>query len=383
MSLCVHATPRRGVAVSRACLPAPFQPLPAAQTTPRCHLPLPFRSDPTTPSACCVCSGPSGALRRLHAQWRGLARRAWPAVAFKVCPLRAAPSARRLAAALLSLVTHAEHLLCTRWSVWGSDASVCAMAWPGVACLARSSLQGVPAARQPPPLCPARHLAAALHPLVTHAKRLLCTQWPIWGSDASAFTIAGPDVSWWARSGPPRVPASHQTPPPLCPARHLAAPRCSLCARALRRLYMWWANGGPNASACTMAGPGVTWLTRSGPPRVPLARQTPPPVHSVAPRCALVLPVCARPAPTVHVAGYRGAPCVSLHNSRGPHASACTIAEAGVVRLAPEAAPTAYPSTLPLPNEMTFGTHLSTIITQLGINDSVTQWRDTCSKCYH
>ena len=128
-----------------------------------------------------VTSGSSGTLRRLRVQWRGLARRAWPAVAFKVCPLRAAPSAR--------------------------------------------------------------HLAAALHPLVANAGRSLCTQWPVWGSDASAFTIAGPDVSWWAHSGPPRVP---------------------------------------------------------------LARQTPPPVPSVAPRCASVLPVCARPAPTVHLVGYRG-----------------------------------------------------------------------------
>ena len=86
-----------------------------------------------------VTSGSSGTLRRLRVQWRGLARRAWPAVAFKVCPLRAAPSAR--------------------------------------------------------------HLAAALHPLVANAGRSLCTQWPVWGSDASAFTIAGPDVSWWAFQG--------------------------------------------------------------------------------------------------------------------------------------------------------------------------------------
>ena len=160
-----------------------------------------------------VTSGSSGTLRRLRVQWRGLARRAWPAVAFKVCPLRAAPSAR--------------------------------------------------------------HLAAALHPLVANAGRSLCTQWPVWGSDASAFTIAGPDVSWWAHSGPPRVPLARQTPPPLCPAWHLAAPRCSLCARALRPLYIWWAIGGPNESACTMVGPGVAWLARSGLQGVPAARQPP------------------------------------------------------------------------------------------------------------
>ena len=116
-----------------------------------------------------VTSGSSGTLRRLRVQWRGLARRAWPAVAFKVCPLRAAPSAR--------------------------------------------------------------HLAAALHPLVANAGRSLCTQWPVWGSDASAFTIAGPDVSWWAHSGPPRVPLARQTPPP-CAQRGTSLRLGAPCVRA-------------------------------------------------------------------------------------------------------------------------------------------------------
>jgi hypothetical protein len=52
-------------------------------------------------------------------------------------------------------------------------------------------------------------------------------------------------------------------PPPLCPAWDLAAPRRSLCARALRPLYMWWAIGGPHASARTMAEAGVACLARS------------------------------------------------------------------------------------------------------------------------
>ena len=112
---------------------------------------------------------------------------------------------------------HAERLLCMQWPVWGSEASACAMAWPGVACLARSSLQGVPAARQPPPLCPARHLAAALHFLVARAERLLCACWPVWGSDASACAMAWPGVAWLARSGFQGVPAARQ-PPLLCPA---------------------------------------------------------------------------------------------------------------------------------------------------------------------
>jgi len=116
---------------------------------------------------------------------------------------------------------------------------------------------------------------------------------------------------------PPVCPLRAAPPsPPLCPARHLGAPRCSLCERALRLLYMRWAIEGVYASACTMAGPSVAWLARSGPPRVPAARETPPPLPSEAPRRASLLLVCARPAPAVHVAGYRMPLCVSLHNGR-------------------------------------------------------------------
>ena len=118
----------------------------------------------------------------------------------------------------------------------------------------------------------------------------------------SSCAIAPPVSSWWARNGRRREVRARPPPPR---SRHLAAPQCYLYARDLRPLYMWWAIGGPNASACSIAGPGMTWLARSGPPRVPLARQTPPPVPSAAPRCASVLPVCARPAPSVHVVGYR------------------------------------------------------------------------------
>ncbi len=119
------------------------------------------------------------------------------------------------------------------------------------------------------------------------------------------------------RSGLPCALCAQPPPsPPLCPARHLGAPRCSLCERALRLLYMRWAIEGVYASACTMAGPSVAWLARSGPPRVPAARETPPPLPSEAPRRASLLLVCARPAPAVHVAGYRMPLCVSLHNGR-------------------------------------------------------------------
>ena len=55
-----------------------------------------------------------------------------------------------VAAAACSLVAHAERLLCMQWPVWGSDASACAMAWHGAAWLARSGLQDLSAARQRP-----------------------------------------------------------------------------------------------------------------------------------------------------------------------------------------------------------------------------------------
>ena len=133
----------------------------------------------------------------------------------------------------------------------------------------------VPVARRTPPLCPAWHHAAPRCSLCARALRPLYMWWAIGGPNAPACSMAGPGVAWSARSGPPRVPLARQT-PPLCPAWHLAAPRCSLCARTPRPLYMWWAIGCPNASACTMVGPGVAWLARSGLQGVPAARQPPP-----------------------------------------------------------------------------------------------------------
>jgi len=79
--------------------------------------------------------------------WRCVLCSQWPSRYVRCAP---ALLARRLTAALHSLVAHAVRLLCTLWPVWGSNASVRAMAWPGVACLARSGLQSVPATRQRP-----------------------------------------------------------------------------------------------------------------------------------------------------------------------------------------------------------------------------------------
>ena len=183
-----------------------------------------------------------------------------------------------------------------------------------MACLGRSGLPCALCAQPPPspPLCPARHLGAPRCSLCERALRLLYMRWAIEGVYASACAMAGPSVAWLARSGLPRVLARVR-PPPHCPARRVAAPRYSLCACALRPLYMWWAIGGLFASACAMAGPSVAWLARSGLPRV-LARVRPLP--SAARRRASVLPVCVRSAPAVHVVGYRGSFCVSLHNGR-------------------------------------------------------------------
>ena len=51
--------------------------------------PLPSRRRFTRGGALGGARRTSGALMLLRVQWRGLAQRAWPAVAFKVCPLRA------------------------------------------------------------------------------------------------------------------------------------------------------------------------------------------------------------------------------------------------------------------------------------------------------
>ena len=138
-----------------------------------------------TPSTCCARVGPCGALMRLYAQWRGLVWRAWPAAAFKVCPLRAS------------------HPHC---ALRGTSPQLC-----------------TPCLRTPSACC--------------------------------------------ARSGPSgalmRQPSQLQG--PTCRGGLAAAPR--VC---------------------------------------PLRIRPPPPVPSAAPRCASVLPVCARPAPTVHLVGYRG-----------------------------------------------------------------------------
>jgi hypothetical protein len=114
--------------------------------------------------------------------------------------------------------------------------------------LARSGLRGVPAARQPPPLCPARHLAAALHSLVAHAERFLCTRWPVRGSDACVCAMAWPGVAWLARHGLQGVPAARQRPlhgasPQLC-TPWLRTPS-AFCARvgpcgALMRVCVQW-----------------------------------------------------------------------------------------------------------------------------------------------
>ena len=102
-----------------------------------------------------VTSSPSGALRRLRVRWRGLARRAWPAVAFKVCPLRAAPSARHLAAALHSLVANAgcerQALLCTQWPDCGSNVRPCAMVRSDAVLLASKDPRTVHRCTLPPP----------------------------------------------------------------------------------------------------------------------------------------------------------------------------------------------------------------------------------------
>ena len=138
-----------------------------------------------TPSTCCARVGPCGALMRLYAQWRGLVWRAWPAAAFKVCPLRAS------------------HPHC---ALRGTSPQLC-----------------TPCLRTPSACC----------------------------------ACSGPSGALM------RQPSQ------------LQGPTC---------------RGGPAAA-----------------PRVcPLRIRPPPPVPSAAPRCASVLPVCARPAPTVHLVGYRG-----------------------------------------------------------------------------
>ena len=91
----------------------------------------------------------------------------------------------------------------------------------------------------------------------------------------------------------------------LCPARHLAAPRCSLCARALRPLYMWWAVGGPHASACRIAEAGVAWLARSSPPRVPASH--PPPTAQRGTSLRLDAPCVRAPCARCTRGGLSGA----------------------------------------------------------------------------
>ena len=110
-----------------------------------------------TPGARCARSGPSGALMRQPSQLQGPTCRGGLTAALRVCPLRVrpppVPSVAPRCASVLPVCARpapAVHVVGYRWP----HASACTMAGPDVAWLARSGLQGVPAARQPPPLCP-------------------------------------------------------------------------------------------------------------------------------------------------------------------------------------------------------------------------------------
>ena len=158
------------------------------------------------PCARCTCGGLSGALMRQPAQWQGLMWRCWLAAPYRVCPLRSDP--------------------------------------PPPAQRGTSPRLSAPCVRAPCARCTCGGLSGAL--MRQHA------QWQ--GLAWRGQLTAAPCVCL-IRIRPPHT---------HCPARHLAAPRCSLCARALRPLYMWWAVGDPNASACTIAEAGVVWLAPGG-----------------------------------------------------------------------------------------------------------------------
>ena len=85
----------------------------------------------------------------LYGVWCGMAPSLCLAALVFVCAVPPSTSPA-VAAATRSLVAHAERFLCMQWTVWGSDASACAMARHGAAWLARSGLQDLSAARQRP-----------------------------------------------------------------------------------------------------------------------------------------------------------------------------------------------------------------------------------------
>ena len=185
-----------------------------------------FRSNAScvrAPCARCTRGGLSGALMRQHAQWQGLAWRSRLAAAPRVCPLRVRP--------------------------------------PPCAQRGTSLRLGAPGVRAPCARCTCGGLSGAL--------MRQPAQWQ--------------GLAWrgWLAAAPRVYPLRVRPPPPLCPAWHLAAPRCSLCARALRPLYMWWAIGGQHASACTIAGPGVQRFGVSDFAPPPMAPPLPPPQRGV------------------------------------------------------------------------------------------------------
>ena len=182
-------------------------------------------------------------LRRPRVQWRGMAWRAWPAVAFKafkVCPLRAAPSARRAAPRRSS-------------------------ALPGCA---RRALAVHALAR-----------VGALMRLRAQWRGLVWRAWP-----AEAFKV--------------------------CPLRTPLYTSPQLCTPWLRTPSACCARGGPSRvlmrRLAQLQGPTCRGGLAAAPRVCPLRIRPPPPLPSAAPRRASMLPECARPAPAVHVVGYRG-----------------------------------------------------------------------------
>ena len=149
-------------------------------------------------------------------------------------------------------------------------------------------------------------------------------------------------MAWLAHSGPPRVPAARLTHPPLPSAAPRRASLLPVCARPAPAVHV----AGYLRPLCVSLHNGRAWCGVVGsqrPPACACCASDPPPVPSVAPRCASVLPVCARPAPAVHVVGCRRPPCVSLHNGRAWRGVSETTTTTATAAAATMAAPAGVP----------------------------------------
>ena len=120
----------RGVVGSQrppACAPCASDPPPVPSVAPRCASVLPVCKRPAPALHVVGCRRPPCVSLHNGRAWRGVVGSQRPSRCARCAPATPTVPSRHLAAALHSLVAHAKRLLCTQWPDCGSNVWPCAM----------------------------------------------------------------------------------------------------------------------------------------------------------------------------------------------------------------------------------------------------------------